>query len=530
GPMLADLDHFGKNYKHDEEAQRNQKPWMLTWPQIKLVLLAGVGFFLDAYDLFIINQVAPMLAQVYFPKTGLPAQRQDLMKAAANIGCVVGQVMFGVLGDSFGRKFVYGKELILIIVATIFQMSAPSHWDGNRVLTWITICRVFLGIGIGGDYPMSATVVSDRANIHRRGTLLCFIFANQGWGSFVGSLVTIVTISGFKHRLKSGHTHDVDKAWRILIGLSLIPAFGTLYQRLTLPESRKFELTRDAASSSTVAIDKKDHDATHEVKDAPESEKSSPKVTPADAIDDDRHGVIASKKAHWQEFVAYFSTWNHFRNLLGSMLGWFLVEIAFYGINLNQSVVLAQIGFAGKTGDVYDKLFQLATGNIIVTALGFLPGYYFTLFLIDIVGRKKLQFMGFIMSGLFLAILAGEIDHIGKGPLLACFTFMQFFFNFGANTTTFIVAAELFPTRIRASAHGISAAAGKCGAILSSLVFNQLKAKIGTSAVLWIFFSTCILGFISTFLIDETMGVDPDEKDLEERRARGEIPGGLVPR
>ena len=191
---------------------------------------------------------------------------------------------------------------------------------------------------------------------------------------------------------------------------------------------------------------------------------------------------------------------------------------------MNQSVVLTQIGFAGKTGDVYDKLFALATGNIIVTALGFLPGYYFTLFLIDIVGRKKLQFMGFAMSGLFLAILAGEINHLGKAPLLVCFTFMQFFFNFGANTTTFIVAAELFPTRIRASAHGISAAAGKCGAILSSLVFNQLKAKIGTSAVLWIFFSTCVLGFISTFLIDETVGVDPDEKDLEERRARGEIP------
>jgi MFS transporter, PHS family, inorganic phosphate transporter len=49
--MLADLDHFGKNYRQDEEAQRNRKPWMLTWPQVKLVLLAGVGFFLDAYDL-----------------------------------------------------------------------------------------------------------------------------------------------------------------------------------------------------------------------------------------------------------------------------------------------------------------------------------------------------------------------------------------------------------------------------------------------------------------------------------------------
>jgi MFS transporter, PHS family, inorganic phosphate transporter len=49
--MLADLDHFGKNYREEEERQRQQKPWMLTWPQVKLVALAGVGFFLDAYDL-----------------------------------------------------------------------------------------------------------------------------------------------------------------------------------------------------------------------------------------------------------------------------------------------------------------------------------------------------------------------------------------------------------------------------------------------------------------------------------------------
>jgi MFS transporter, PHS family, inorganic phosphate transporter len=49
--MLADLDHFGKNYKEEEERQSRQKPWMLTWPQVKLVALAGVGFFLDAYDL-----------------------------------------------------------------------------------------------------------------------------------------------------------------------------------------------------------------------------------------------------------------------------------------------------------------------------------------------------------------------------------------------------------------------------------------------------------------------------------------------
>ena len=47
---------------------------------------------------------------------------------------------------------------------------------------------------------------------------------------------------------------------------------------------------------------------------------------------------------------------------------------SFYGINLNQNVVLQQIGFAGKTGTPWERLFKISIGNIIITALGFVPG------------------------------------------------------------------------------------------------------------------------------------------------------------
>jgi PHS family inorganic phosphate transporter-like MFS transporter len=46
----------------------------------------------------------------------------------------------------------------------------------------------------------------------------------------------------------------------------------------------------------------------------------------------------------------------------------------FYGINLNQNVVLQQIGFDGSTGTPWERLFKISTGNIIITALGFVPG------------------------------------------------------------------------------------------------------------------------------------------------------------
>lgn len=73
----------------------------------------------------------------------------------------------------------------------------------------------------------------------------------------------------------------------------------------------------------------------------------------------------------------------------------------FYGINLNQNVVLQQIGFDGKDGTPWHRLFRIATGNMIITALGFVPGYYATILTIERFGRKKIQLMGFLMEALF---------------------------------------------------------------------------------------------------------------------------------
>jgi MFS transporter, PHS family, inorganic phosphate transporter len=135
---------------------------------------------------------------------------------------------------------------MLIIFATIMSISDPTgDLSPSGALVWLAVWRIILGIGVGGDYPMSASIATDRAHLRRRGTLLAYIFANQGWGSFVGALVVMIVLLCYKHTMDvEGHTSKVDGVWRICIGLSLVPAFGTLYQRLTLPESKKFEASR----------------------------------------------------------------------------------------------------------------------------------------------------------------------------------------------------------------------------------------------------------------------------------------------
>jgi PHS family inorganic phosphate transporter-like MFS transporter len=136
--------------------------------------------------------------------------------------------------------------------------------------------------------------------------------------------------------------HAVDEIWRLVIGLSLIPAFGTLYQRLTLPESRNFQLTREAASASGASsISEREKGGKEGVKDSEASSAEDVKGagdTVKQTAHNDRHGVVVARRAHYKELISYFSTWNHLRVLLGTTLGWFLVDIVFYGINISTLV------------------------------------------------------------------------------------------------------------------------------------------------------------------------------------------------
>ena len=111
-----------------------------------------------------------------------PPLLRGLVNAAANIGNIIGQLSFGYLGDIYGRRFVYGNELIIGIFGLILLISLPNSIPTAELkAAWIFCWRFVLGIGIGGDYPISAAIVAERSHLKRRGQLLGWIFSNQGW-------------------------------------------------------------------------------------------------------------------------------------------------------------------------------------------------------------------------------------------------------------------------------------------------------------------------------------------------------------
>ncbi|GLT37181.1 hypothetical protein SLA2020_115140 [Shorea laevis] len=146
-----------------------------------------MGFFTDAYDLFCISLVTKLLGRIYYhvdgaPKPGsLPPNVSAAVNGVAFCGTLSGQLFFGWLGDKLGRKKVYGMTLMLMVVCSIASSLSFGH-DQKAVMATLCFFRFWLGFRIGGDYPLSATIMSEYANKKTRGAFIAAVFAMQGLG------------------------------------------------------------------------------------------------------------------------------------------------------------------------------------------------------------------------------------------------------------------------------------------------------------------------------------------------------------
>ncbi|KII84420.1 hypothetical protein PLICRDRAFT_57814 [Plicaturopsis crispa FD-325 SS-3] len=481
-----------------------------SWFHVKVCMVAGVGFFTDAYDIFAINIASTMLGYVYGHNQKLTSNQDLGIKVATPVGTLVGQLVFGWLADIVGRKRMYGFELMIIIVATFGQaVSASGH--AIQIIGVLVVWRFIMGVGIGGDYPLSATISSEFSSTKIRGRVMAAVFAAQGWGNFAAALVGLIVVSAYKTPLLTEDVvtdlNHVDYMWRLLIGLGCVPGAIALYFRLTIPETPRF----------TMDIERNIQQASQDIDTV---------LTTGKYIDNPDAVVqrVEAPKASLKDFRRHFSQWKNMKVLIGTSYSWFALDIAFYGLGLNSSIILQAIGFGspvtkGVQG-VYQNLHNICVGNLILSAAGLIPGYWATFFLVDVWGRKPIQLMGFTMLTILFVIMGFGYDKLNetasaKKAFVFLYCLANFFQNFGPNTTTFIIPGEVFPTRYRSTAHGISAASGKLGAIVAQVGFARLVNIGGTNKfvkhILEIFAFFMLTGIFSTLLLPETK-----QKTLEE--------------
>ena len=480
------------------------------WYHFTAIVIAGMGFFTDAYDLFCVSLVTKLLGRIYYHKEGstkpgeLPSNVAAAVNGVAFCGTLSGQLFFGWLGDKMGRKRVYGMTLMLMVICSV---ASGLSFGGHPSSVVATLCffRFWLGFGIGGDYPLSATIMSEYANKKTRGAFIAAVFAMQGFGILAGGVVAIIVSSAFDAKFPApsyqenpaaSTVPEADYVWRIIVIFGAFPALLTYYWRMKMPETARY----------TALVAKNAKQAAADMSKVLQVELESEQ----DKIDEGK------SKNDFGLFSRGFLR-RHGLHLLGTTSTWFLLDIAFYSQNLFQKDIFTAIGWLppAKTMNAIEEVYRIARAQTLIALCSTVPGYWFTVALIDVMGRFVIQLMGFFFMTVFMFAIAIPYKHwtleSNRIGFVVMYSLTFFFANFGPNATTFVVPAEIFPARLRSTCHGISAASGKAGAIIGAFGFQYAEKAIGVKKTLIILGVVNALGMFFTFLVPESKG-----KSLEE--------------
>ncbi|XP_042513029.1 low affinity inorganic phosphate transporter 1-like [Macadamia integrifolia] len=504
------------------------------WYHFTAIIIAGMGFFTDAYDLFCISLVTKLLGRIYYHHEGaakpgsLPPSVSAAVNGVAFVGTLTGQLFFGWLGDKMGRKRVYGMTLMVMVLCSVASGLSFGHTP-KSVMATLCFFRFWLGFGIGGDYPLSATIMSEYANKKTRGAFIAAVFAMQGFGILAGGMVAIIVSAAFKAKYPAptyeenplaSTIPEADFVWRIILMFGALPALLTYYWRLKMPETARY--------TALVA------------KNAKQAASDMAKVMQVDVeAEQEKVDEITERDKSFGLFSKEFLL-RHGFHLLGTTSTWFLLDIAFYSQNLFQKDIFTAIGWIpnAKTMNAIEEVYRIARAQTLIALCSTVPGYWFTVAFIDIIGRFAIQLMGFFFMTVFMFALAIPYHHWtlkeNRIGFVIMYSLTFFFANFGPNATTFVVPAEIFPARLRSTCHGISAASGKLGAMVGAFGFlyaaqSQDKTKtdagypagIGMRNSLIVLGCINFLGLVCTFLVPESKG-----KSLEEMSGENENEAG----
>lgn len=205
----------------------------------------------------------------------------------------------------------------------------------------------------------------------------------------------------------------------------------------------------------------------------------------------------------------------HFRSIPSALatVPWFLMDIATYGIGIFTPLILGYMIYKDAIAiDPISESFLEIKGAAFLDIF-LIIGFALNLLLVEKVGRLRLQKMGFmgIISGLLMLATLSK----GSGSILAIFgSFVLFnvFMNMGPNATTFIIPAEIFPTHLRGTAHGLAAAVAKLGAMVGLITVPILQSSIGLPALLVVIAIGCALALAVT----HALGIETTGRSLEE--------------
>lgn len=331
-----------------------------------------------------------------------------------------------------------------------------------------------LGIGVGVDYPICASYVSEFMPTRIRGKMLIGAFSFQAAGMLAGAAVGVVILN----------LYPEDAAWRWMLGLGSVPAVIVLILRTTVPESPRWLIDKGRYQKAGEII-----------------------ATIVPALRDRLDELITNTAAH-DKNVSRISmkyknllTIRYLRRTVLAIVPWFCMDIATYGIGLFTPTILAVITYDNESNFILRDL--AATRGAAYLDIFLILGFLLNILLVEKWGRIRLQITGFagMALGLLILALASATESGGSASLylvIPGFVLFNMLTNMGPNATTFILPAELFPTSMRASVHGIATSAAKLGAAVGIFLLPILQASAGIPVTLTVVAVVALLGLLIT--------------------------------
>jgi PHS family inorganic phosphate transporter-like MFS transporter len=371
--------------------------------------------------------------------------------------------------------------------------------------SWITFCRLILGIGVGGVYPLAATVAAESStNAAKRGSEVSLVFSTQGLGFIACPIVVLIITS-----LNSGST-GLAGCHRPYCSLGKkAPCVMDNGVDPFKINSWKFQPKHAASGCTHLSDCIKMSDGCNDLNwRMALAFGALPGILmlPFKISETKKGGETLQKSTFWEDI----SQKQHWPTLIGTAGGWFLFDITFYGNSLFAPTV-TKIVF----DDPHPTIHAACLHNMALFAVA-LPGYWLATYYMDTLGRKNIQLLGFGAMAVLYAILGSLLlfekngaKSVGAAGMFILYSMTFFFSNFGPNSTTFILPSESFPPDVRGTFNGLSAACGKVGATIGASLFKPAAASLagggdkGIGAVLLVCGVISLLGLMLTFIFVE---------------------------
>jgi putative MFS transporter len=418
----------------------------------RLLAVSGIGWMFDAMDVILISFLLVPIGREF----ALDAAGTGLVASAGFVGMFFGAAISGRLADRYGRRLLFSATLVIFSIGAVLSAIAPTFET-------LLLARVVAGLGLGGELPVAATLVSEFSPRAQRGRMIVLLESFWAYGTLVAGVIAITVLPNC--------------GWRWVFAVGALPALYAAYLRTALPESPRFLAERGRSAEADAIVRRV------------ERASGGALLTLA--------RVVAPARAGRSRIADLFRPETRRRTSMLWIL-WFGIVFTYYGIFLYVPTLLVARGLSEVRSNEFFFLSTIAQ----------VPGYFSAAWLVERWGRKP-TLVAYLLGSAACAFLFGNS---GTGTDAFIYAALLSFFNLGAWAVVYTITPELYPTSIRATGAGLAAAVGRTGGIIGPFLTPVLIPVIGQTGIFAMFMVVLVLTAVVVLaLAEETKG-----RSLEE--------------